>query len=91
VPVEVNTGEYILNQDANGIDEYYVATSPTSVGSVADLAKAEIKAISEHTDGSVFLLDKLPHEGEETLYDNSPIDSVEKRSVYFPSRRGGRF
>ena len=90
VPVEVNTGEYILNQDANGKDEYYVATSPTSVGSVADLGKAEIKAISEHTDGSVFLLDKLPHEGEETLYDNSPIDSVKKgQYIFLPGGGGG--
>jgi flagellin-like hook-associated protein FlgL len=90
VPVEVNTGEYILNQDANGKDQYYVATSPTSVGSVADLGKAEIKAISEHSDGSVFLLDKLPHEGEEILYDNSPIDSVQKgQYIFLPGGGGG--
>ena len=82
--IDVRPGEYILNQGA-----YYVATNATNVVASDDFSKPEIKKITEQTDNATFLLSKLPQEGEETYYDNSPLPSVRKgQYVFMPSDDG---
>ena len=82
--LEVNAGEYILNQD-----EYYVATSLTTIGSIDDFSKPEVKKITEQSDNSSFLLTKLPQEGEEIYYDGSPLASLKKGQYVFIPGEGG--
>ncbi|MDC0547753.1 hypothetical protein OAO16_02225 [Opitutales bacterium] len=74
--VDMKAGEYVLHSD-----KYYVATDTVSIASADDLSKVELKLVSEHTDGSSFLLDKLPVQGEEIHFDGTPLTSV-KRGQY---------
>ena len=82
--LEVNAGEYILHQD-----EYYVATSPTTIASTDDFTKPEVKKITEQSDNSSFLLSNLPREAEEIYYDGSPLASLKKGQYVFIPGEGG--
>ena len=83
--IEVNEGEYVLHGS-----DYYAATEKSSIADLDDLNKPELSKISEHTDGSVFLLEKLPIDGEEVIYENSPLPSLKKGQYVFIPGEGGQ-
>lgn len=80
-PVNMKIGEHVLNDG-----QYYLAAKTdddsglVSITSKEDLT-TKLVPVNEHTDGSSFLLDKLPVQGEEIHFDGTPLSSV-KRGQY---------